>query len=512
MANLFNSIQVKPNKSNSFDLSHDVKMTLNMGELVPTFVMDCVPGDKVFLNSESMLRFAPMLAPVMHKIDVYQHFFFVPNRIIWSGWEDFITGKTTVAAPYLVSAGGWGKGTLADYLGLPLQVGTATEAINALPFAAYQKIYNEYYRDQNLITEVTEADLIDGDNTANIGELNQVRLRAWKHDYFTACLPFAQKGDSVDIPLGDVVLENRLDAVPKWNDVQGAWSAGAHTIMGDDGGGVDGVLDKRVTPNSDNRSIAYDPDGTLQVEPTSINSLRRAFRLQEYFERLARGGQRYIEVIKAFFNVNSSDKRLQRPEYLGGNVQAVVISEVLQTTQKQQEADPPMGNMGGHAISVGSGEGFSYFCEEYGYIIGICSIQPKAAYMQGIPRHFSKLDKLDYYWPPFANIGEQEVLGKEIYYDNNATNNNSVFGYIPRYAEYKYMSSRVAGDFRDNLAYWHLANDYASRPLLNQSFIECNPSQRIFAVEDPTEHKVYAHVFNKCIANRQMPVFGTPQF
>jgi hypothetical protein len=247
----------------------------------------------------------------------------------------------------------------------------------------------------------------------------------------------------------------------------------------------------------------------MEVQPTTINELRRAFRLQEWLEKNARGGTRYIENILAHFGVKSSDSRLQRPEYITGVKSPVVVSEVLQTGQSDTT---PQGNMAGHGISVTSGRTGSYYCEEHGYIIGIMSVMPKTAYQQGIPKTFLKNDPLDYFWPSFAHIGEQEVQVQELYaYTSNKEN---TFGYVPRYAEYKYMPSRVAGDFRTTLDYWHLGRIFDSEPSLNQDFIECTPSatSRIFAVEDPDAQKLYCHVLNKIKAVRPMPKYGTPSF
>jgi len=246
----------------------------------------------------------------------------------------------------------------------------------------------------------------------------------------------------------------------------------------------------------------------LELEPTTINDLRRAFKLQEWLERNARGGTRYIENILSHFGVKSSDSRLQRPEYITGVKNPIVISEVLNTTG--QDGGLPQGNMAGHGISVSSGYNGQYSVEEHGYIIGIMSIIPKTVYQQGIPRTFLKTDPLEYFWPTFANIGEQAVQNQEIYaYTTDAEN---TFGYVPRYAEYKYMPSRVAGDFRTTLNYWHLGRIFDTAPALNKEFVECNPSKRIFAVETTDYDAFYCHVLNKIEAIRLMPKFGTPQF
>lgn len=498
--NLFNSIKLTRPKTSQFDLSHDVKLSLNMGDLVPIMAMECVPGDQFNISCESLLRFAPLVSPVMHRFDVTMHYFFVPNRLTWPEWEDFITNTSPVAAPY-IEIDDSNYTSLCDYMGIPTPIAANVERISALPFAAYKKIWNEYYRDQNLQNPQPDT-LLNGDNTSQGQSLWSIQKRCWEHDYFTAALPFAQKGDAVSIPLGEVTLDPNWDAgptYPHFEDTTGVANSGdvVQNNLGNPEIRVSGVL-----PH------AYDPNGSLEVEPTTINDLRRAFRLQEWLERNARGGTRYIENILAHFGVRSSDARLQRPEYITGTKSPVVISEVLNTTGT---TDLPQGNMAGHAVSVTNGKYGKYRCEEHGYIIGVMSVMPKTAYQQGIPKHFLKTDPFEYYWPSFANIGEQEVLNKEVYAFQGATGEDT-FGYVPRYAEYKFEQNRVAGDFRDTLDFWHAGRVFASPPALNQNFVAADPTSRIFAVTAPTEDKLYAHVLNKISARRMMPKFGTPQF
>lgn len=500
MKNIFNTVQVAKPKTNRFDLTHDVKMSGKMGNLMPTLALECVPGDKINLGCESLIRFAPLIAPVMHRMDVTMHYFFVPNRILWDGWEQFIVGAPDAPAFPVITIDTTLSGDsqkFLDYMGIPPigTVGTATD-VSAFPMAAYQAIYNEYYRDQNLI-EPIDYKLESGNNPHN--PFTVLRQRAWEHDYFTASLPFAQKGAAVDIPLGEVTLNPDWSPdgeTPYFQEVFGA-PAGAQPVRGT--GGEDIIVD--------GASVAYNPNGSLEVQATTINDLRRAFKLQEWLEKNARGGTRYIENILMHFGVKSSDKRLQRPEYITGSKSPVIISEVLNTTG--QDGGLPQGNMAGHAVSVTTGKQGSYYCEEHGYIIGIMSIMPKTAYQQGIPRTYLKKENLDYFWPSFAHIGEQEVQNQELYaYTNTAEN---TFGYVPRYAEYKYMPSRVAGDFRTTLDYWHLGRIFGSQPALNDDFVTCVPenTNRIFAVQDGTDN-LYCHVLHKINALRPMPIYGTP--
>jgi len=497
--NIFNSIQLKKPNKNFFDLTHDVKLSANMGELVPILTLECVPGDKFDIGCESIVRFAPMTAPVMHRMDVTMHYFFVPNRILWDNWERFITNNgpngtgPELVAPYMPLKEGYHtpqQQLFMDYLGVPPNNTSTQAVISALPLAAYQCVYDAYYRDQNLIPGF-DFKCIDGNNFSNRDNLTQLRYRAWEHDYFTASLPFAQKGAAVDIPLGAVNGDANIYSNVGTTTLNG--SSGDPVVIGDTNAGL--------------TDLWAQTDG-LTVEPTTINDLRRAYRLQEWLEKNARGGTRYIESILSHFGVKSSDSRLQRPEYITGVKTPVVISEVLNTSGTEDQL--PQGNMAGHGISVSSGRSGSYYCEEHGYIIGIMSVMPKTAYQQGIPRTFLKLDPLDYFWPSFANIGEQEVKVQELYaYTANA---EDTFGYVPRYAEYKYMPSRVAGDFRNSLDYWHLGRIFASEPTLSQEFIECVPedTERIFAVTDPDAQKLYCHVLNKIKAVRPMPKYGTP--
>lgn len=504
--NIFNSVKLSAPKRNVFDLTHDVKMSGKMGQLMPNLVLECIPGDKITLGSDVFMRFAPMYAPILHRVDATVHFFFVPNRLVWSNWENFITNQETGGMPTFLIDGNEQPNQirLMDYMGVPPcnpQNGTPS-LINAIPFAAYQCIYNEYYRDENLVNEQPYA-LTDG--VQAIQSFLDLHNRAWEHDYFTAALPFAQKGDAVDIPLGTVQLKD------DWN------ADGEQPFFADQFGGVpspniDPISNKVL--NGDPAIVtsanlfnpnAYDPQGTLEVGATTINELRRAFRLQEWLERNARGGTRYIENILAHFNVRSSDKRLQRPEFICGVKTPVTITEVVNTSGA---GDNPQGTMAGHGLSVGMGQSKTYSVEEHGYIIGIMSVMPKPAYQQGIPKTFLKRDPLDYFWPSFAHIGEQEIKVQELYAWTD--DKDETFGYIPRYAEYKYMQSRVAGDFRTTLNFWHLGRIFGNQPALNGSFIECTQEEveRIFAVVG--EDNLYIECLNKVKAVRPMPVYGTP--
>lgn len=525
----FSSVKLNAPQRSTFDLSHEVRLSTKMGKLTPIFMSETLPNDTFYGSTEVLVKMAPMLAPIMHRVNMYVHYFFVPNRLLWEDWEEFITGgrlgdavTTPPVTPratidfFLAQASGLlAKGSVFDYMGgTPIPDGSTWpldgNTLDLMPFAAWYKIYMDYYRDRNYEEDTDflplQSGLYGGGSETTILELCRDRYRCWEHDYYTSALPFTQRGAEVLVPMVGVAdtVYDALTGNP----------APAQKYLGTDTALNPGRL---VYADSENPAVNA-AAAELRVENTeiSINDLRRAVRLQEWLERNALAGSRYNESIMAHFARRTSDARLQRAEYIGGGKAVVQISEVMTTAYSEDvsaEVVPP-GNYTGKGQAYSNTNRFSYNCEEHGFVIGVLSVLPTSGYMQGLPRMFQTRNTfLDYPWPSFAHLGEQPVFDYEIYQEGNVPevrDEATVFGYQSRYADWKYISSRAAGDFRDSLDFWHLTRKFSETPNLNDDFVhfEASLQDRIFAVSGVDTVWLYAH--NNIHVKRSLPYFGTP--
>ena len=492
MAKVFQSVGgIRPGKS-VFDLSYEKKFDCDMGQLIPVMADEVVPGDVFKMSNQLVIRFNPLVAPVLHEINAYIHYFFVPNRLVMEDWEEFISGGTdgesTVPLP-LWSPTKNGKYSLWDYLGLP--VGVVPSGALPLSFSkrAYNLIWNEYYRDQNLQDEV---DLDQED----------ILLRSWEKDYFTSSLPWQQRGTAPALPISGTT--NAIWQTSQWamDDVNSSYlnfKKAVETPVKAHVGETNALTNAKAWFNSN--VVDFSDAATFDV-----SDLRLAFQVQKWMERNARAGVRYTEFLQSHFGVSPRDERLQRPEYIGGSKSPVIISEVLQTSST--DASSPQGNLAGHGITADQSRIANYRATEFGWIVGLLSIMPRATYQQGIDRQYLKRSKYDFYFPEFAHLSEQAVEQAEIFATGSSSENTQIFGYQGRYDELRVKRSMCVADMRDRLDYWHLGRDFDSAPILNSSFIECKPSKRIFAVQDVPGMVV--NVANLITAIRPLPVIAEP--
>jgi len=506
-------------KRNKFSLSHYKLLSCDMGELVPVGVMEVLPGDSFQHSTSVLLRVSPLLAPVMHPVSVRIHHWFVPHRLVWEDFEDFITGGPdgmdasvfpTIALTYGAGPPETGEGRigwLADYLGAATQLnGFVT---SALPFRAYQTIWNENYRDQDLESAVTvsQASGVDASTSRALQNCD------WEKDYFTSARPWTQKGPEVTIPLtGDAPVKGLYvptsvtqaigaqqplnTAAPGANSMSGSANmfAGSKSAAG---------TAAATAFNSTNANVFADLSG---VTATDINDLRLAFALQRYEEARARWGSRYTEYLR-YLGVRSSDARLQRPEYLGGGKQTIQFSEVLQTgVTTDGDDEVGVGNLKGHGIASVRSNRYRRFFEEHGYIMTLMSVRPKTIYTQNSPRTYNRRTKEDFWQRELEHIGQQEILNKEIYAPHATP--DGVFGYQDRYDEYRRQESMVSGEFKTTeLDFWHMARIFGSTPALNSTFVKCVPTKRVNAVQ--TNDVLWCQVNHSVQARRQLSRTGS---
>nr|WAE43508.1 MAG: major capsid protein [Microviridae sp.] len=494
--NVFESVgSLAPGRS-VFDLSFDVKTMFDMGQLIPIMCEEMVPGDRFDIGNEVVVRFQPLVSPVLHEINAYIHYFFVPYRLLWEDWENFITGGIDGAFAGVLPR--WtpvnnAVGSLWDYFGFPTGVVPAGALPMQFPMNAYNLIYNKYYKDETLVVD----QLLTNEN---------ILIRAWEKDYFTSALPWQQRGTAPALPISGTshalwdptffVTGGPISPVNLQMDTT------PDNRLHVTGGGAQAEINAR------NMFDGNDVD--LGMATTfNVADLRLAFQIQKWMERNARAGARYTEFLKAHFGVSPRDDRLQRPEYIGGSRSPVIVSEVLQTSATGLDGGTtPQGTMAGHGMTVDKNYVAKYHAEEYGLVMGIMSVMPRTAYSQGINRQWLRQTKYDFYSPEFANLSEQAVIEAELYASALSVDNNRIFGYQGRYDEMRFKPNLYTGEMRTTFNYWHLGRIFGSAPLLNQSFIECVPDKRIFAVT--TEPGLIVSVGNKIKAIRPLPATSEP--
>lgn len=503
-------------RRNKFNLSFESKISLKPDYLYPIYCEEVIPGDKFRGTVEIMMRTAPLVTPMYHRFNVQYSYHYVPIRQLWVDYEKFFTGgkngiETAVPPTFEINQstrGYFQKGRVGDYFGLPIPSesvaapdGNAT--VSALPFRAYQRIYNEYYRHQDLIDELNISDTSGPQSETQIDRCTTLRKKSWNKDYFTGCLPWTQKGPEAQLPLSG-------DFTPKYND---------GSQVRNEAGGVpqngnliteDGDLESTAPGNDKLRIQNLVSPQVIENLKLTVANLRNTVRLQEFLEKLARSGSRYAEFVLGMFGEVSDDLRMFRPQYLGSGRMPVTISEALSTVETE---NIPQASMAGHGVAVTQLPAFNHKFKEHGYIIGMLSVTPKTAYnSQGIGKMWQRESRFDYFFNEFAHIGEQAVKNSEVYHKWNATPgvNAATFGYNPRYSEYKTRMDMVAGDMRDELAFWHMARDFQDQPALNQNFIEAQTPDRPFSVKNDENDNLYCYLNHRVSALRKMPYFGTP--
>jgi len=486
-------------RRNKFNVSHMVTMSCDLGELVPINVLDVIPGDTFLGSSQVMIRTQPLLAPLMAQIEARVHHFFVPHRLTWTSFDTFITGgpnnTSTPAFPTVaLSAPDLAVGTLGDYLGLPTGAALTT---SALPFRAYGLIWNQWFRDEDLETELVVSTADGVDATTN----RLLQTCSWGKDYFTAARPTEQKGPAITVPLGTT-------APVRINPVSGALAQGktrvsSTGVLNASSGNLSTDGTGTLTNTFTAAAQTYDPNGSLVADLSlatgvPLATLRQAFALQHIAENRMRYGSRITEYYQSAFGVTPEDARMDRPEYLGGGKDMVQFSEVLQTAA---DGANPVGTLRGHGISVQRGNAFMRTFKEFGTIISLLSVRPRALYSQGVRRGWNRRTRNDFYQPELEGIGQQAVLNKEIYAAGASP--DGTFGFQDRYDEYRSEPSRIAGEMRTLLKQWHIAREFAAAPALNAAFVKCVPNEaNVFPV--PAQDVLYCHVRNNFRVRRAM--------
>lgn len=532
----------------TFDRSSSVKTSFNAGDIVPFFLEEVLPGDTFNVKSSKVVRMQTLLTPMMDNVYLDTYYFFVPNRLVWQHWKEFNgentesawIPETTYEVPQITSPAGtgWAVGTIADYFGIP--TGIPNLSVSALPFRAYALVMNEWFRDQNLqdplvvpLDDATVAGVNTGTFVSDVAKGGKPYIAAKYHDYFTSCLPAPQKGPDVLIPsatAGEYPVVTRPEDI----DFSKFTSPLRVSRLSYDSGSPTGRENSSVgivyTVGGSNYWQTSSSGSSLPLSDAgvpsnlyalasgglgaTINQLRLAFQVQKLYERDARGGSRYIEILKSHFGVTSPDARLQRPEYLGGNRVPININQVIQQSATQS-GTTPQGTVVGMSQTTDSHSDFIKSFTEHGFILGVMCARYDHTYQQGLERFWSRKDRFDYYWPVFANIGEQAVKNKEIYAQGNAED-DEVFGYNEAWADYRYKPNRVTGEMRSayaqSLDVWHLADDYSSRPSLSDSWIREDKANidRVLAVQSSVSNQFFADIFVQNRATRPMPVYSVP--
>lgn len=492
-------------KRSKFNLSHTQLLTCKMGQLVPIGLTEVLPGDSFQHAASAFIRAAPLATPPMHPVRIAIRHFYVPNRLIWEDWEDFITGgpdgmDDSVFPTIEMSPA---TGSLADYMGVPPhETSDDPHIVNALPFRAYAMIFNEWYRDQDLVNPVTLSTASGPDDDTNVTLLNA----AWEKDYFTTCRPWEQKGPTVTLPIG----QSANVTINQIRNVTLGETRSLETVRGEDGGGGNQGVAAGSYPRG-----SWDQDQVAQLLGTadltsataaSVNQLRLAMALQRYEEARARYGSRYTEYLR-YLGVRSSDARLQRPEYLGGGVTSLQFSEVLSTTAATPGANDTLGvgALAGHGIGLNKTNRYRRYFEEHGFVVSLMHVLPQTMYPQGLFRHWNRRTKEDFWQKELEHIGQQAVLNKEVYAGHGTP--DGIFGYQDRYDEYRRAESQVHGEFRTVLADWHFARNFSTNIALNASFVTADPSINPFQAQE--NDTLYCAIRHQLVARRMMARKGS---